>query len=214
MERPNHDLRMQLGATAAQIRTQRVISMGVAIAILIGVGVALTLGLKQGFIQKKLEDIKVAVEKEKVIPKPPPPPPPQLKVPPPPFVPPPEIVIQSEPPPNTTAIVQQSAVKTAPPPPQIGKRPTLRGSRRSCEDLYPALDKRLSHEGVTQVRFTVTTEGEVTNAAVAKSSGFPALDAAAVDCVGRFRWNPGTNPGGQAIDQTIALNIQWNLKQQ
>jgi protein TonB len=205
---------MQMGGTAAQIRTQRAISMVVAIAILAGVGIALTLGLKQGFIQKKLEDIKVAVEKEKVIPKPPPPPPPQLKVPPPPFVPPPEFVIQSEPPPNTTAIQTQSTVKTPPPPPAIGKRPTLRGSRRGCEDLYPALDKRLSHEGVTQVRFTVTTDGSVANASVAKSSGFPSLDAAAVDCVGRFRWNPGTNPGGQAIDQTIGLNIQWNLKQQ
>jgi protein TonB len=200
---------MQMGGTAAQIRTQRIISMAVAVAILVGVGVALTLGLKQGFIQKKLEDIKVAVEKEKVIPKPPPPPPPQLKVPPPPFVPPPEFVIQTEPPPNTTAIQTQSVVKTPPAPP-----PTQLHAITRTHTLppYPALALRLNQQGTSLLKVTISTDGNVTDAVVQKSSGFDALDQAAVSFVkSHWRWEPPTLNGKPTAAVTLVA-IRWDVK--
>lgn len=203
-----------MGGGAAEAAPRRLGSMAVVILLHVGIVVALLVGLKQGEIVKKIEDIKVAVEKQKVIPKPPPPPPPTLKQPPPPFVPPPQFVIQTETAAPTTAIAAQSTIKTPPPPPAIGKRPTVRGSRRGCQDLYPALDKRLGHEGTTQVRFTVTTDGNVADAKVSKSSGFDTLDSAAINCIDRWRWNPATSPSGQAIAVGMALNIQWNLKQE
>lgn len=203
-----------MGGGAAEAAPRRLGSMAVVILLHVGIVVALIVGLKQGEIVKKIEDIKVAVEKQKVVPKPPPPPPPTMKQPPPPFVPPPEFTIQTETAAPTTAITTQSKVKAPPPPPAIGKRPTVRGSRRGCTDLYPALDKRLGHQGTTQVRFTITTDGDVANAKVSKSSGFDTLDAAAVNCIDRWHWNPATTPGGQPIAVGMALNIKWDLRQE
>jgi periplasmic protein TonB len=215
MEQPVHDLRTH-GATAAADAGTRTIGLVIVGAIHVGLALALIIGLKAGLLDKMPEEIKAEVVKPKDEVKPPPPPPPDLAKPPPPFVPPPELNITTDAPP-TTAINNVQSTVVAPPvppppaPPQVGTRATPRGSRRSCTDLYPALSLKLHEEGVTMVKFTITADGDVTNASVAKGSGSDRLDEAALSCIVRWHWNPATNPQGQPMETETALNIQWKV---
>jgi protein TonB len=198
-----------MGSSPAEAAPRRLGGFIIVGILHIGLVFALIVGLKQGAIMKKLEDIKVSVEKEKVVPKPPPPPPPQLKVPPPPFVPPPEFVIQTEPPPNTTAIQTQSVVKTPPAPP-----PTQLHAITRTHTLppYPALALRLNQQGTSLLKVTISTDGNVTDAVVQKSSGFDALDQAAVSFVkSHWRWEPPTLNGKPTAAVTLVA-IRWDVK--
>ncbi|HEY0106864.1 MAG TPA: energy transducer TonB [Rhizomicrobium sp.] len=213
MEQPEHDLRAHI-PTAVESTSTRSVSLIVVGAIHVGLAFALIAGLKSGLIEKLPEELKAEVVQPKDVVKPPPPPPPDLAKPPPPFVPPPDISIASDAP-ATTAITTQSTVPTPPaPPPQppaVGTRATPRGSRRSCTDLYRSLSLKLNEEGVTQVRFTITAEGDVTNASITKPSGFDRLDQATLSCIVRWHWTPATNPQGQPMETETALNIQWKV---
>jgi len=213
MEQPTHDLRSHV-PTAAEGASTRSASLLVVGLIHLGLGFALIAGLKSGLIDKLPEELKAEVVRPKDEVKPPPPPPPDLAKPPPPFVPPPELNITTDAPPTTAIAQVQPNVATPPPPPlppAVGTRPSPRGSRRSCQDLYPPLSTKLNEEGTTGLRFTVTADGDVTNASVTKSSGFDRLDAAALSCITRWHWNPATNPQGQPMEVEIPLNIQWKV---
>jgi protein TonB len=211
MEQPLHSIRAQ---QTSWFSTNRLVALAASTAIVMGFGWALSVGLAQTLIEKQFDVLKAEVVQEKLPDKPPPPPPPEMKEPPPPFVPPPEITIETPAATNTTAIqTTQSHVASAP---QViyTANPTPRGSRRSCDDLYPSVSQRLGEEGITQLAFTVTADGDVTNPSVAKSSGSERLDAAAMDCIVRWHWNPAKNAAGQPVDKRIALNIKWQLKNQ
>jgi periplasmic protein TonB len=209
MEQPTHDLRSHV-PTAIETSGQKSVSLIVVGAIHVGLAFALIAGLKSGLIDKLPEELKAEVVQPKDNVKPPPPPPPDLAKPPPPFVPPPEINIASEAP-ATTALSNTSSVPQPPPPPAVGTRASPRGSRRSCTDLYPPLSLKLNEEGITQVRFTITADGDVTNASVSKASGFDRLDQAALSCIVRWHWNPAMSPQGQPMETETALNIQWKV---
>src|SRR4029077_3369449 len=90
--------------------------VGMAAALLLQAGFvyAIVSGLAATLIQKLPEELKVAVEQEKIIRKPPPPPPPQVDIPPPPVAPPPEINIQMDVPQQSTITVTNK-----PPPPPV-----------------------------------------------------------------------------------------------
>ena len=142
----------------------------------------------------------------------PPPPPPELETPPP-YVPPPEIAIDipvdSGP---TTAISNVTSERpvAAPPPvaapaPKPVEREVVRtppssvgrGARiTSGEEIYPPASKRAGEEGTVVLRLYVLESGRIGEAKVAKSSGFPRLDEAAVKEAERnWRFVPGKEDG-------------------
>ena len=142
----------------------------------------------------------------------PPPPPPELETPPP-YVPPPEISIDipvdSGP---TTAISNVTSERpvAAPPPvaapaPKPVEREVVRtppssvgrGARiTSGEEIYPPASKRAGEEGTVVLRLYVLESGRIGEAKVAKSSGFPRLDEAAVKEAERnWRFVPGKEDG-------------------
>jgi len=204
--------------TAAQLRHQqnsqrRMISVAVVAVIHIGVIYALASGLASNMTAHLIQDVEVAVVKEKPPDvKPPPPPPPDFKVPPPDFVPPPEISIQSDAPTNAISQVQKQTATVAPPPPvtQI-TAPRTDGRAHECESQYPPLSRRLSEQGIVTMKFSVMTDGTVAGPKVVKSSGFQRLDDAAVQCVARWRYHPAMS-GGKPMAVSLEANVRYQLR--
>jgi protein TonB len=137
----------------------------------------------------------------------PPPPPPEIETPPP-YVPPPEISIEipvdtgpttaisnvtserpvAAPPPAAPKPVEKQVVKT--PPSTVG-----RGARISQPE-YPPASRRAGEAGTVTLKVFVLDSGRVGEVQVAKSSGFPKLDEAAVKEVQRnWRLVPGKEDG-------------------
>lgn len=137
----------------------------------------------------------------------PPPPPPEFETPPP-YVPPPEISIEipmdAAP---TTAISNVTTERpvAAPPPPvakpverQVVKTPPSTQGRgaRITQPEYPPASRRAGEEGTVQLQVLVLESGRAGEVKVARSSGFPKLDEAAINEVKRnWRFVPGKEDG-------------------
>jgi protein TonB len=137
----------------------------------------------------------------------PPPPPPEIETPPP-YVPPPEISIEipvdTGP---TTAISNVTSERpvAAPPPPvakpvekKVVKTPPSTQGRgaRITQPEYPPASRRAGEEGTVQLQVFVLESGRAGEVKVAKSSGFPKLDEAAIKEVQRnWRFVPGKEDG-------------------
>ncbi len=211
MLKPEHVAAEQL--RHQQNSQRRLFSVVIVGLIHVGVIWALASGLASNMTAHLIQDVEVAVVKEKPPDvKPPPPPPPDFKVPPPDFVPPPEISIQSDAATNAISQVQKQVATVAPPPPvtQITP-PRTEGKQHECESQYPPLSRRLSEQGIVTVKFTVTTQGTVAGATVVKSSGFQRLDDAAIQCTSRWRYHPAEK-GGQPIAIATEANVRYQLK--
>jgi protein TonB len=138
----------------------------------------------------------------------PPPPPPEIETPPP-YVPPPEISIDipvdTGP---TTAISNVTSERpVAAPPPiaqpkpverQVVKTPPSTQGRgaRITQPEYPPASRRAGEEGTVQLQVFVQENGRAGEVKVARSSGFPKLDEAAIAEVKRnWRFVPGKEDG-------------------
>jgi protein TonB len=204
MDQPLHDVRTNVRHTPNSRRAFAFVIVGIIHAGLI---YALAVGLATGVIQKGVEEIKVAVEHPKIE-KAPPPPPPDLAKPPPPVVPPPEIVIQQP------APVTQPTIVTKPiEHPVLSSSPVGIGRPHYCspQKYYTESAVRLKEQGTTTLSFTVTAAGDVENPAVAKSSGFPDLDQAAIQCASGWRYKAAIANGQSVAVSNYQANIQWTL---
>ncbi|WP_254228473.1 energy transducer TonB [Burkholderia gladioli] len=75
---------------------------------------------------------------------------------------------------------------------------------------YPPKARRLEQEGTVVVRLTIGADGAVKTARVARSSGYPLLDAAALTSIEAGRCQPYTTAGiARAVEaeQRIAFNL-------
>jgi periplasmic protein TonB len=217
MEQPLHDLRPY---KADQAPAHRFISVGLVALLHVVAIYALATGLIQNLMSKLPQEFKAEVipPKEQNKP-PPPPPPPELQKPPPPFVPAPEINIQSESQANT--ITSQPKFATpAPPAPHVEAPPkpagitapvALRAAHECNSRYYPPIAQRLNQHGTTLVRLTISSDGQVTDAKVADSSGYDSLDQAAIKCVTSGSWGaykPALQ-NGQPIASQTEVKIVW-----
>ncbi|MBI1330922.1 MAG: TonB family protein [Alphaproteobacteria bacterium] len=209
MQQPEHDLRAFQTSVASPRRYVSLILVG---ALHVAAIYALASGLAARMVPKPLEDIMAEVVKEKPPEeeKAPPPPPPDLQKPPPPFVPPPDINIQVDTGP-TNAITVQSTQQVKAPPPSMATGPKATGRKHDCYSGYPPVSKRLGEEGTVLVKFTITASGDVTNASVAQSSGKDRLDAAALECVGSWRYKPALTADGTPIESSLTSKIVYKL---
>ena len=206
MEQPFHSVR---SVQQSWFTPGRIAGLVASLALQAGFVFAIISGLAGTLIQKLPEVLKVDVQQEKILPKPPPPPPPQVDLPPPPSAPPPDINIQTE--------VQSSpiTVTNKPPPPaqpvhQAVTTPVSVGRAHVCTQNYPEVSVRLNEEGTTLLSFKVLTDGTVGDVTVAKSSGFPRLDDAAVSCAGHWHYKPQT-VDGSPVEANWQANVQWKL---
>ena len=205
MEQPFHSVR----AVPNRFTTQKAIGFVLAVLLQAGFVYALVSGLAATLISKLPEELKVAVEQEKAIPKPPPPPPPQVDIPPPPVAPPPEINIQVE------APAPSITVSNKPPPvvekPQISS-PASIGAKHYCDQnrYYPQLSVKLGEQGTTTLSFKIDTNGNVKDPVVANSSGSDRLDQATINCVSSWRYKPAIQ-NGQPVEFTWQTAVKWQL---
>jgi periplasmic protein TonB len=207
MEQPFHS---QRAVPQSRLTPAKIAGLGASLLLQAGFVYAIISGLAGQIISKLPEELKVAVEQEKIQPKPPPPPPPQVELPPPPVAPPPEINIEA---PITSSPI---TVTNKPPPPappvvhQTVSTPVSVGRKHDCTNQYPPTAQRLGQEGTTLLSFKVTTDGGVTGVTVAKSSGFDSLDNAAVSCASHWQYKPAA-VDGQPVEKDWQANVVWRI---
>jgi len=204
MERPGH-LHVEQ-KTAANKAT----SLAVVIAIHIAGIAGLVAALSSGALIKQLQEIKATVDTQKTPPKAPPPPPPDLVKPPPPVAIVPEFQVATAPPPPVTTVAK---APPPPPPKAVASSDPLRPIMRTHTlPPYPPISVRLNEQGTTLMEVHITTEGNVDDCKVEKSSSSERLDSAACDYVkSRWRWQPPTNQGTPTAVST-RVSVKWDLK--
>jgi TonB family protein len=86
------------------------------------------------------------------------------------------------------------------------------GSGNICDaPIYPPIAVRKRQEGTVIVAYHVGADGSVKDIAVARSSGFPWLDGAAVTCAEFFHYFPATQ-NGKPIEVDKLLQFVWKLR--
>jgi protein TonB len=223
MEQPLRDLRA-IHHIAATDAPSRAVSVALVIAIHLLAIYGFTTGLAQNLYRKTVQEIKAEVIPPKLeVAQPPPPPPPELLKPPPAFVPPPDIVIQSEAAPvNTITVQSKVASLPAPPPPSppktniapaVSAPALIQGGAAKCEQsYYPVIALRLSETGTTTVAVHIGADGSVESADVVASSGYDALDQAAIRCIqSTWRYKPAMQ-NGQRVATVKKYAIEWVMK--
>jgi protein TonB len=175
-------------------------------------------GLAGKLIQKIIPPVEIAqIDKPKDIDKPPPPPPKMEEVKP--FVPPPEFVdIQA--PQETTAITQTTQVQQAPAPIAQAPAPVQHSVSapkydpkhpfKIGEEYYPDASKRANEEGSCILLMRVAASGQILDATVQTSSGFPRLDEACLKGVKGQRMGPAMEDG-KPVEGTFPFKITWKL---
>jgi periplasmic protein TonB len=200
----------------AQFFSRRALIFVIAVGVQVLGFWALEVGLAQRvmrIISAPIQtDIVQQVEKRD---QPPPPPPPKMERPPV-EVPPPEVQINVPVETTSTAITDVTTHHVAPPPRPVHRvvmtYATLdRRHSPSVDDYYPPVSRRLEEEGTALVHVCVGPNGR--NAGLptlAKSSGSPRLDAAAVKLAANERFIPGTEDG-RAIEQCVTQPVKFVL---
>ncbi len=82
---------------------------------------------------------------------------------------------------------------------------------RRTPPVYPEAARRLALSGTTSVRLTITPTGRVARAGVAKSSGYPILDDAAVACTRGWTFAPA-HRAGQAVEATVVVPLEFEIQ--
>lgn len=173
---------------------------------------ALIAALSQGPLIRQLREIQAAVDAPKETPKAPPPPPPQFVKPKPPVAIIPQFAVQSSTPaPITTVPKQNVAPPAAPIIHAISSEPLRPILSTHTPPPYPPIARRLSEQGTTLMEVTITTQGNVGNCTIARSSSSDRLDQAACDFVKQhWRWTPPTR-AGKPVSAKTRVSVTWTL---
>lgn len=114
----------------------------------------------------------------------------------------------AEPTPVAAAPAPVAAPNPAPapvvPPTHIG------GHLGNPKPVYPALSIELGEAGSVGLRVSVGADGKAQDVALARSSGFPRLDRAALQAVRHWRFRPAMR-GGEAIPFVYTFSVEFDL---
>jgi protein TonB len=75
---------------------------------------------------------------------------------------------------------------------------------------YPETSRRNGEQGRVLLQVAVSPAGLPVNVCIAESSGFPALDSAAVDAVRQWHFVPATRTGAP-VAATTGVPLRFNL---
>lgn len=83
---------------------------------------------------------------------------------------------------------------------------------RHAKVEYPEIAKRAQAEGRVYLQLLVDVDGKVMRAEIAKSSGNPVLDEAALDAGKTVLFTPAIAPGGKAVRVWVMYPVTFSLK--
>ena len=160
-------------------------------------------GLGKAIVEFVAPPVETEILDEEIEDEEPPPPPPPDYVAPPPFVPPPDFQIAApvSTAPTTAITTTTERPVAAPPKPapaaSVKTPPSTQGKgARITQPEYPPASRRAGEEGTVHLQVYVLETGRAGEIKVAKTSGFPKLDEAAVKEVQRnWRFVPGKEDG-------------------
>jgi TonB family protein len=89
--------------------------------------------------------------------------------------------------------------------------PTKPRAIEAAPPVYPEAEKAARHEGRVVVQILVLKDGSAGTVQLAQSSGYPALDQAALDAVKQWRFEPGRDESGAARDTEVKLAVSFKL---
>lgn len=155
----------------------------------------------------------------------PPPPPPAVKAPPPRVLAAPPahspapapFEVPVVPPEPVVALPAAPVVAEAPPAPPVPPPPPRMIPASAIQYLgetpldFPRMSRRLNESGTVTLRVYIDERGVPANVLVAKHSGFPRLDEAAVSSVRRWRFKPYTE-NGQALAGWALIPVIFELE--
>lgn len=75
---------------------------------------------------------------------------------------------------------------------------------------YPPLSQRLHEQGLVLLTVTINTRGLVDTVKLARSSGYPRLDSAALEQVNHWKFRPSLR-AGQPVTDTYTIPIRFSL---
>lgn len=76
---------------------------------------------------------------------------------------------------------------------------------------YPVEDLRARHTGKVTLKFLIGVDGYVKKAEIARSSGYPGLDQAAMVSLGQCRFKPAMSEG-VPVEKWSPVQFDWSLK--
>jgi protein TonB len=108
------------------------------------------------------------------------------------------------------AAPKDTAAKAAPRQARVeeSKRPEL---KRRIKPVYPESSLRKKEKGVVELDIEVDVRGVAVSLSVAVSSGFPALDAAALKAAAKAEFKPATSQG-RPVASHVRLPIVFSLR--
>jgi protein TonB len=119
---------------------------------------------------------------------------------------------------GSTAAAASAATAAKAPPAAEAARSSARPELKRADEVvcriptpaYPARARRLEEEGTAIVRMTLDTSGNATAVGLERGSGFPDLDAAALDAVRAAACEPYVERG-QAVPVSLVQSIDFKL---
>lgn len=114
----------------------------------------------------------------------------------------PPVVAVPEPPPPIPV------VRPPQPAPSFAGIPSFSAGELDIRPRYPIGARMRGEEGLVRLLVTVLPSGIADRVTVAESSGFPALDRAAIDAVKRSRFRKVISPGGASGEVLLSFRFQ------
>lgn len=98
------------------------------------------------------------------------------------------------------------------PSPHPDITPPRSANEHTIKNGYPEMSRKLYEEGVVTLKFTLGVDGKPHDIEIAHSSGYPRLDAAAMDEVGaNWLYHPAMR-NGQPIAVKLEANVRYSLR--
>ena len=91
------------------------------------------------------------------------------------------------------------------------ERPPVIDFKTCDRPAYPPDEVRAKHTGMVKLNFLVGVDGAIKKAEIKSSSGYPALDQAALAALSRCRFTPGTSAGALA-EKWSPVQYVWSIE--